>query len=153
MSAVVGLDLPPIQDGLMLYLDAANPKSYPGFGSTWYDLSGNENHTTLSPGIIHTNDSYMDFSNGNNYVDVSDFELGDEFTFSCWINLTSNITAMLIARGNTANNLGVISFSFFYITLPSGRGKQRKRLEFYRNFNNSSNRWKLASSFGDIYSK
>ena len=36
-----------VKDGLILYLDAANPKSYPGSGTTWYDLSGHGNHATL----------------------------------------------------------------------------------------------------------
>jgi hypothetical protein len=30
-----------VTDGLVLYLDAANRKSYPGTGTTWYDLTGN----------------------------------------------------------------------------------------------------------------
>jgi hypothetical protein len=30
-----------VTDGLVLYLDAGNTKSYPGSGNTWYDLSGN----------------------------------------------------------------------------------------------------------------
>ena len=29
-----------VRDGLVLQLDAANVKSYPGTGTTWYDLSG-----------------------------------------------------------------------------------------------------------------
>jgi hypothetical protein len=33
--------------GLTLYLDAANIKSYPGSGTTWFDLSGNKNNLTL----------------------------------------------------------------------------------------------------------
>lgn len=33
-----------VTDGLVICLDGANPKSYPGSGSTWYDLSGNNNH-------------------------------------------------------------------------------------------------------------
>jgi len=37
-----------VTDGLVLLLDAANPKSYPGSGTTWYDISGNENNMTLS---------------------------------------------------------------------------------------------------------
>ena len=37
-----------IYDGLRMYLDAANIKSYPGSGSTWFDLSGNNNNGTLS---------------------------------------------------------------------------------------------------------
>lgn len=36
-----------ITNGLSLYLDAINPASYPGTGSTWYDLSGNGNNGTL----------------------------------------------------------------------------------------------------------
>jgi hypothetical protein len=29
-----------VTDGLVCCLDAANRKSYPGSGTTWYDLSG-----------------------------------------------------------------------------------------------------------------
>lgn len=36
-----------VTNGLVLALDAANPKSYPGSGSTWFDLSGNGNNLTL----------------------------------------------------------------------------------------------------------
>lgn len=31
-------------DGLILHLDAGNPNSYPGTGTTWFDLSGNNHH-------------------------------------------------------------------------------------------------------------
>jgi len=36
-----------VSDGLVLYLDASNVLSYPGTGSTWYDLSGKGNNVTL----------------------------------------------------------------------------------------------------------
>jgi hypothetical protein len=36
-----------VTDGLVLYLDAANTRSYPGTGTTWNDLSGKGNHATL----------------------------------------------------------------------------------------------------------
>ena len=36
-----------VNDGLILALDAANPKSYPGSGSEWYDISGNNFHMSL----------------------------------------------------------------------------------------------------------
>jgi hypothetical protein len=39
-----------IEDGLVLALDAANKKSYPGSGTTWNDLSGNGNNGTLTNG-------------------------------------------------------------------------------------------------------
>jgi hypothetical protein len=34
-------------DGLVMYVDASNTKSYPGSGSNWYDLTGNGHHITL----------------------------------------------------------------------------------------------------------
>ena len=37
-----------VTDGLILNLDAANTKSYPGSGTTWTDLSKENNHATLS---------------------------------------------------------------------------------------------------------
>jgi hypothetical protein len=39
-----------VTDGLVLALDGANPKSYPGSGTTWFDLSGNGNNGTLTNG-------------------------------------------------------------------------------------------------------
>jgi hypothetical protein len=40
-----------ITDGLVLNLDAGNPASYPGSGTTWFDLSGNGNNGTLVNGV------------------------------------------------------------------------------------------------------
>jgi hypothetical protein len=37
-----------VRDGLVVYLDAANPKSYPGTGNTWFDLTGNLNNAILN---------------------------------------------------------------------------------------------------------
>jgi hypothetical protein len=46
-----------VTDGLVLYLDAANPRSYPGSGASWFDLSGNKFHMSLknSPAFDSTN--------------------------------------------------------------------------------------------------
>lgn len=44
-----------ITDGLVLYLDAANSKSYPGSGTVWYDLSGYGNNTSIITGIYNSN--------------------------------------------------------------------------------------------------
>lgn len=43
----MGLDHSPliVTDGLMMYLDARNTRSYPGTGNTWFDLKGNINFT------------------------------------------------------------------------------------------------------------
>ena len=42
--------LPPVRNGLVLELDAANTASYSGAGNTWYDLSGNNLNGTLTNG-------------------------------------------------------------------------------------------------------
>ena len=45
-----------VTDGLVLCLDAAIGKSYPGSGTTWYDLSGNGNNVSLINGpVFNTN--------------------------------------------------------------------------------------------------
>lgn len=43
-----------VTDGLVLALDAANIKSYPGSGTTWFDLTGNGYNVTLSTENIGT---------------------------------------------------------------------------------------------------
>ena len=40
-----------IRDGLLCYLDAADKNSYPGTGTTWTDLSGNENNGVFVGGV------------------------------------------------------------------------------------------------------
>lgn len=37
-----------VKSGLVLHLDAANIKSYPGSGTAWYDLSGNGKNSVLT---------------------------------------------------------------------------------------------------------
>ena len=37
-----------VTDGLVLCLDAANPRSYPGSGTSWLDISGNGKYGTLN---------------------------------------------------------------------------------------------------------
>ena len=45
MACNAGPDI--IEDGLLISLDASNPRSYPGSGNEWYDLSGNNYHMSL----------------------------------------------------------------------------------------------------------
>jgi hypothetical protein len=43
-----------VTDGLVLYLDAANTKSYPGTGTVWTDISRTNNNGTLTNGPTYT---------------------------------------------------------------------------------------------------
>ena len=55
-----------VKDGLVLYLDAANPKSYPGSGTVWKDLTiGNDGTLVNTPTYIEANRSIrFDVSDG-----------------------------------------------------------------------------------------
>lgn len=56
-----------IRDGLILLLDAANPKSYPKTGTTWTDLSRNMTVGTLVNSPTYNNEPTQSFSfNGTN---------------------------------------------------------------------------------------
>ena len=61
-----------VRDGLVLHLDAANKKSYPGSGNTWSDLSGQGNDGTLVNGVGFSADNKgsLTFDGSNDFVDV-----------------------------------------------------------------------------------
>jgi hypothetical protein len=62
-----------ITNGLVLSLDAANVRSYPGTGTSWFDLSGNGNTGTLtnSPTYSTANGGTFNFDETNDYVLVN----------------------------------------------------------------------------------
>ena len=69
-----------VTDGLVLYLDAANTKSYPGSGATWNDLSKSQLNGTLTngPTFNSANGGSIVFDGTNDYVD----NIGDLSSFS-----------------------------------------------------------------------
>jgi len=75
-----------VQSGLVLLLDAANTKSYPGSGTTWNDLSGNGNHITLynSPTFNSSHitlDGLSQYMRTTNTLDLSSY---DSVTVEIW---------------------------------------------------------------------
>jgi hypothetical protein len=93
MSVSGGPDL--IQDGLVLCLDAANTKSYPGSGTSWVDLSGNGNNGTLTngPTFSSANGGSIVFDGTNDYVNIPfspQFPIGSSARTLCaWFYVTS----------------------------------------------------------------
>ena len=59
-----------VTDGLVLCLDAANKRSYPGTGTTWTDRSANGNNGTLTngPTFDSANGGSIVFDGTNDYV-------------------------------------------------------------------------------------
>ena len=105
-----------VTDGLALYLDASNSSSYPGSGTTWYDLSGNGNNATLVNGPTY------DSANGGNialsaagsqYISLSNMSSYltgvTQFSYSTFIKVTSIQTLGTIfsfgSGGNYSNDM------------------------------------------------
>jgi hypothetical protein len=59
-----------VSNGLVLNLDAAQKRSYPGSGTTWTDLSGNANNGTLTngPTFDSANGGSISFDGTNDFV-------------------------------------------------------------------------------------
>ena len=118
-----------ITQNLSLCLDAANPKSYPGSGTTWTDLSGNGGNATLFNNVQYspenggcldfnrTDDSYATiphdatissqvFGTSNNFTLSAWFVIDEYVNYSCFIQKAfggsySNTTAGLWSESPT----------------------------------------------------
>jgi hypothetical protein len=83
-----------ITDGLVLCLDAGNPLSYSGSGSTWTDLSGNGYNGTISNVSYNfSNKGFFTFNGTNSYITTtldSVAKVGSmPLTIELWINSDS----------------------------------------------------------------
>lgn len=96
-----------VTNGLILCLDAANVKSYPGSGTNWYDLSGNNRNGTLTNGPSYntTNGGILTFDGVNDYIDCGSVPaIGNSLiglTVSVWLYTTSSSTRCIVENGTT----------------------------------------------------
>jgi hypothetical protein len=81
-----------VTDGLVLYLDAANPKSYVSGSTTWGDLSRGGNNGTLvnGPTFSSANGGSIVFDGVNDYVSFSNYSqptytISSSFTWNIWV--------------------------------------------------------------------
>lgn len=114
-SQVQPIELPVVTDGLMLYLDAGNSFSYPGSGTTWFDISGNNNHATIIDSPPYSTDNGGRFSmSGNDSMSIpssTDFAINDRtYSYELWVNLstamkTTNTYYTIFGANNFENDL------------------------------------------------
>ena len=85
------------ESGLVLALDAANSKSYPGSGTTWTDLSGRGNTGTLVNGVGYNSGNLgsLSFDGTNDYVNLGNIldYTTENFTFNTFFYLNSFTTS------------------------------------------------------------
>ena len=79
-----------VTSGLVLYLDAANARSYPKSGPTWFDRSGNGNNGTLVNGVGYNGSNYgsLSFDGVDDYISLSNPSLTNQITVEVWVNLS-----------------------------------------------------------------
>jgi hypothetical protein len=101
MNNVASADLDIVRTNLQLYLDAADPASYPGTGTTWTDLSPNTYSTTLI-GAPAWNSTYFTFDGTTEYVDTNQSLSAEEFSVGAWFRSSAAGIKMILSKETTA---------------------------------------------------
>ena len=123
----ISLGVPPIVlNGLQLYLDAALVDSYPGTGTTWYDLTNNNNNVEMqnSGDISYTGSGGGYFSTGStgyfSKTSAVNVPTGNTpYTMSIWAQLPTgwpggsiNHTMINIGSAPTYRNFNAFAATF-----------------------------------------
>ena len=123
-----------VTDSLALYLDASDRNSYIGSGSTWYDLSGRDNHATMYGSVPLETDvvrcwNFATVTGGFAYSASMGFYFNSnmvtrtgDFTFSCWIkNPNSSLSQTSLfsnAGGGDGYRFGIGLTGIYYLIGP-----------------------------------
>lgn len=110
-------------NGLVMYLDAGNPASYSGSGTSWVDLSGNNNNCTLINGPTYNQNSLGEiaFDGVNDYGEAANSSSlnSTSITAGVWFKYSANPaspSAMIIGKHTSSG-----SSNGWYITMgPTG---------------------------------
>lgn len=140
-------------DGLVLYLDAANTKSYPGSGTVWSDLSRGGNNGTLTngPTFNSTNGGSIVFDGVDDYVirDSTSFSLNANSgaTMGCWVKVSNGETQAILLSHHQLNVNNGFRLQVYDGLLNYTLGGVA---DYSTSINISDNQWKyiVASSIG-----
>jgi hypothetical protein len=97
-----------ITDGLQIFVDAGDSDSYPGSGTTWADISGNDRDATLVGAITYSSNfgGYFNFPSATTgeYAAFSGVTLSNytEATFICFFRRSatnSDVQGLIFNRG------------------------------------------------------
>ena len=113
-----------VTSGLVLHLDAANPKSYPGTGTTWYDRAGNLNGGVVNNGTLVNGPSFSSMNVGGIILTNAIGASG------------SNVTQRVIVPNNSSIQFttGMSADIWFYCngsTQPSTLPRLFEKSDFY----------------------
>ena len=96
-----------VTDGLVLALDAANTKSYPGTGTTWSNLATTSNNGTLTngPTFSSANGGSIVFDGSNDYTSLPSnffaYPSLTTFTINLWFKSNQSTGGTIFGQENT----------------------------------------------------
>jgi hypothetical protein len=99
-----------VLDGLVLALDAANIRSYPGSGSTWSDLIGNNNGSITSSTFVSSSPKSFRFDGLDDEIVVGDTGhtgLASLFAFINQDGTQGSYDGIIYSRGSGSNIAGL----------------------------------------------
>ena len=107
-----------------LLLEAFNSNSYSGSGTTWTDLSTEQDNATLY-NISSNNNQYFDFNGSSQWAEGDSAITGQEYSVCMWINPDVNTTGSPFETSNAngdsgSNNRLFFSSGDFYATMNGG---------------------------------
>jgi hypothetical protein len=90
-----------VTSGLIMCLDAANPRSYPGSGTAWSDVSGTGNNGTLVNGPVYSssNGGTIVFDGVDECITIPSGTLTSGATLELWFKMTSDKSVELLKYG------------------------------------------------------
>ena len=116
-----------VTDGLVLCLDAANKKSYPGSGTAWNDLSPNTNNTSFVNGCTFSSENlgYILFDGTDDRVITSNnFSFSNNSTWEAWVQRTSSVNSYNMFMGRTLPYFGLQDSAIIFSNSYTGSGQQ-----------------------------
>ena len=104
-----------ITSNRVLHLDATEPSSYPGNGTTWYDLSPSNNDATLVGGVSFNDANYMDFNGAEgSYVSLGSTSTMSRTAGTIFIQFNKDIANTVLLWGSDYTNMIEARSGSFY---------------------------------------
>ena len=112
-----------VSDGIVACWDAAGKRSYPGTGTTWYDVVGGNNGTLENESggglsFDSANGGSIVFDGTDDYVEIaneSNFDIGTACTITAWVyleGLGESNYGRIIDKGSTVSSTTLDGFQF-----------------------------------------
>jgi len=89
---------PIVTDNLLIYLDSGDNSSYPGSGTTWFDLQGASNDATLinSPTYSDSFGGILSFDDASSeYATIPNIGNQTNWTVECWFRLATSLSGKI----------------------------------------------------------